>query len=184
MKIPHSREVARALRAVRAATKRALKGVNEAAAQRMTKGDYGAAEALAAKGREVMQFLKQSDELLRGWRTLSGRKAKAGVSDAESTPLWEFYQPILKIIVAAGGECTRSDIEAAIEKSADTFLKPGDRRLLFGGRERWRFMIQRAKKPLKAEGWIQDGPAKAWKITAAGKRAADHSLSPKQLVKE
>ena len=66
-----------------------------------------------------------------------------------STPLWEFYQPILKIIVAAGGECARNDIEAAIEKSAETFLKPGDRRLLFGGRERWRFMIQRAKKSLR-----------------------------------
>jgi hypothetical protein len=149
----------------------------------MTKGDYGAAEALAAKGREVTQFLKQSDELLRTWRTLSGSKAKAGVSDAESTPLWEFYQPILKIVVAAGGECARNDIEAAIEKSADTFLKAGDRRLLFGGRERWRFMVQRAKKPLKAEGWIQEGPGKGWKITAAGKRAADDSLLQKSLAK-
>ena len=68
MKIPHAQGVTRALRNVRTATKKTLKGLNEVAGQRMAKGDYSAAEALAAKGRELRPFLQQSDELLRTWR--------------------------------------------------------------------------------------------------------------------
>jgi hypothetical protein len=164
--------VTRALRNVRTATKKTLKGLNEVAGQRMAKGDYAAAEALAATGREIRQFLQQSDELLRTWRALSGRGAKSGTSKGETTPLWAYYQPILKAVVTSGGECTRDDIEAAFEKS-DGFLQPGDRRLMSGGRERWKVMIRRARKPLKTEGWIQEGAGNTWKITAAGRRAAE-----------
>ena len=81
MKVPHAQGVTRALRNVRTATKKTLKGLNEVAGQRMTKGDYVAAETLAAKGREIRQFMQQADELLRTWRGLSGRGAKtAGTS--------------------------------------------------------------------------------------------------------
>lgn len=178
MKIPHAQGVARAIRNVRTATKKTLKGLNEVAGQRMAKGNYAAAEALAAKGREIREFLQQSDDLLRTWRGLSGRGAKAArTSKGETTPLWAYYQPILKAIVTAGGVCVRDDIEAAFEKSSDGFLQPGDRLLMSGGRQRWKVMIRRARKPLRAEGWIQESPGKAWKITAAGRRAAEQPLS-------
>ena len=178
MKVPHAQGVSRAVRNVRTATKKTLKGLNEVAGQRMAKGDYVAAETLAAKGREIRQFMQQADELLRTWRGLSDRSAKiGGTSKAETTPLWGYYQPILKAIVAHGGECPRDDIETAFEKSSDGLLQPGDRRLMSGGRERWKVMIRRARKPLRAEGWIQDGAGKAWKITAAGRRTADQPLS-------
>jgi hypothetical protein len=125
LKVPHAQGVTRALRSVRTATKRTLKGLNEVAGQRMAKGDYVTAEALAAKGREIRQFVQQADELLRAWRGLSGRGAKtAGASKGETTPLWAYYQPILKAIVALGGECARDDIETAFQKSSDGFLQP------------------------------------------------------------
>ncbi len=178
MKIPHSQGVTRALRNVRTATKKTLKGLNEVAGQRMAKGDYAAAEALAAKGREIRQFVQQADELLRTWRGLSGRGAKAaGPSKGETTPLWAYYQPILKAIVALGGECARDDIETAFEKSADGFLQPGDCRHMSGGRERWKVMIRRARKPLKTEGWIAQTTGPMWKVTEAGRKAAERAAT-------
>jgi hypothetical protein len=140
------------------------------------KGDYVAAEALAAKGRAIRQFMQQADELLRTWRGLSGRGAKTvGTSKGGTTPLWAYYQPILKAIVAQGGECVRDEIETALEKSSDGFLQLGDRRLMSGGRERWKVMIRRTRKPLKAEGWIAQSSGPRWKISDAGRKAAEQA---------
>ena len=72
--------------------------------------------ALAGKGREIAQFQQQTDALLHAWRDVSGRGSKTGKAPkGEVTPLWGYYQPILKAIVAAGGECLRSDIESPSE---------------------------------------------------------------------
>lgn len=173
MKIPHAQGVARAIRNGRTATKRTLKGLNEVAGQRMSKGDYTAAAALAATGREIGQCLPESEQLVRRWRAVTGRGSKtSGTPGGGTTPLWAYYQPILKAIVSAGGECVRADIEAAFESSAEGLLQPSERRLTSGGRERWKVMIRRARKALKAEGRIQDGAGRAWKIRAAGRRAA------------
>lgn len=178
MKIPHAQGVARALRTVRTATKKALKSLNQVAAQRMAKGDYAGAEALAAKGREIGQFQQQADELLRAWREVSGRGPKGGKTPkGETTPLWGYYQPILRAIVKAGGECTRADIEAALERSSDGFLQPGDRGPMPSGRERWKVMIRRARKPLRGEGWLAGGPGTRWKITDAGRQAAERTIT-------
>ena len=133
---------------------------------------------LAAKGREIRQFQLQADELLRAWREVSGRGPKGGKAPkSETTPLWGYYQPILRAIAAAGGECARSDIEVAFEKFSDGLLQPGDRRVLAGGRERWQVMIRRARKPLKTEGWIAPGAGTTWKITEAGRQTADRASS-------
>jgi len=176
MKIPHGQGVARALRGVRVATKKALKGLNQAAAKRMGRGDYAGAEALVAKAREIGRFEQQTNELLQVWRQLSGRGPKGATPvKGEATPLWAYYQPILKAILRAGGDCTRTDIEEALERSSDSFLTPGDRGPMPSGRERWKAMIRRARKPLKAEGWIHDGPGSRWRITEAGRRAAERA---------
>ncbi len=178
MKIPHGQGVTHALRNVRAATKKALKGLNQVAAQRMAKGDYTSAEALAAKGREIGQFQQRMDESLQAWREVSGRGPKGGKApQGETTPLWGYYQPILRAIAGAGGECARSDIEATFEKFSDGLLQLGDRRLMSGGRERWKVMIRRARKSLRAEGWIAPGVGPTWKITEAGRRAAERVIT-------
>jgi hypothetical protein len=172
-KIPHAQGVTRAIRNVRVATKKALRSLNQTAGQKMARGDYSTAELHVAKGREVRQFQDSVDELLRAWRAINGRGAKAdrAIKD-DTTPLWDYYQPILRAIVAAGGACSRDQIEAACARS-DGFLRPGDRAPMSGGRLRWQVMIRRARKPLRVEGWIQDGVGKTWRITQAGRLAAE-----------
>ena len=79
--------------------------------------------------------------------------------------------------MAQGGECSRDDIEAAFQKSSDGFLRPGDRLLMSGGRERWKVMIRRARKPLESEGWISQTSGVTWKITEAGRKAAERAAT-------
>lgn len=73
----------------------------------------------------------------------------------------------------AGGECVRSDIESALE--ADGFLKTADRGPMPGGRERWKVMIRRARKPLRVEGWIEDGVSTKWRVTEEGRKTANRT---------
>ena len=55
-------------------------------------------------------------------------------------------------------------------------LQPGDRTGTGRGRERWQVMVRRARKPLITEGWIEAGTGKLWKITEAGRRAAEQPM--------
>lgn len=174
-RIPHAQSVTRAIRAVRIATKKALKGLNQTAARRMARGDYPTAEALAAQGREIRQFESEVDALRKRWRDVCG--AGAGLAkNGTTTLLWQYFQPILQALVQTGGACRRTDLEAHVERLVETSLLPGDRVMMARGRERWRVMVRRAHKPLVAEGWIEDKVGPTWRITEAGRRAADRPV--------
>lgn len=178
-RIPDARAVDRALRATRAAVKQALKGLNQAAAQQMARGDYSAAEALAQRGREIQQFQAQVDALHKCWRDLRGGGHQT--SDKKSgTALWSYYQPILRALAEAGGEARRRDLEPAVERLMSETLKPPDREPMARGLERWQVMIRRARKHMAAEGWIDDGAGPVWSITDTGRRAASKPLEPRQ----
>ena len=75
-RVPHAQGVDKALRSVRLAAEKALKGLNQAAGQQ-TKGDYTAAEALAAKGKEIRQFLAEVEAVRKRWREVRGAAAGA-----------------------------------------------------------------------------------------------------------
>jgi hypothetical protein len=165
-KIPHAQGVSRAIRSVRVAAKKALKGLNLAAGQRMAKGDYATAEALAAKGKELRQFQEEVESLRKRWREVSGGGGGAGKKT--TTPLWLYYQPILQALAQAGGECRRAELEPRVERVMGASLKAGDR---------WQVMIRRARKPLAAEGWIEPGTGKLWRITPSGRRTAEQPMS-------
>jgi hypothetical protein len=166
LKIPHAQGVSTAIRSVRVAGKKALKGLNLAAGQRMAKGDYATAEALAAKGKELRQFQEEIESLRKRWREVSGGGGGAGKKTV--TPLWLYYQPILQALAQAGGECRRAELELCVERAMGASLKTGDR---------WQVMIRRARKPLTAEGWIEPGTGKLWRITPSGRRAAEQPMS-------
>lgn len=176
-RIPDSRAVDKALRSARSAVKQALKGLNQAAAQRMGKGDYSAAEALAAKGREMQQFRAEVDALSNRWREL---RQWEGRSDSKKTvtPLWAYYQPVLKALVEAGGEARGVELEPSVERLMNGLLQPGDREPLGRATVRWQVMIRRARKHLIAEGWIESRSGGAWRITDAGHRAAAKPIGP------
>jgi hypothetical protein len=62
-------------------------------------------------------------------------------------------------------------------------FQPGDRDEARKGRERWRVMVRRAHKPLVAEGWIEKGSGPVWRITEAGRHAADRqAVGPRKVV--
>jgi hypothetical protein len=175
MKIPHAPGVVRAILSVRLATKNSLESINKAASQRMAKGDYLGAETLASKGKEIQQFQAEVDVLLNRWKEVRG-SGKEGTK-LSLTPLWMYYQPILQGLVEAGGDCNRTGLEDQVERLMVASLQTGDRMQTARGRERWRSMVQRARKPLVAEGWIDAKTGSSWRITAAGRRAAEKTIT-------
>ncbi len=174
-KFPSAGSVTRAILAVGQAAKQSRKAINSAAAKRMAKGDYAGAEALAAKAKALMLFDDEVAGLLKRWRALQGG-GKTG-SQGPTTPLWQFYQPVLQALVQVGGAARRQDLEPVVERLMATVLQPGDRELLLRGRERWREMVRRAHKPLVAEGWLDKKAGLTWRITDLGRRAAERGTT-------
>lgn len=173
-RVPHAHGVVKALRVVRAAADKSLKGLNHAASQRMAKGDYATAETLAAKGKEIRQFQAEADALRKRWRELCGGGGHAGKK--ATTALWLYYQPILQALLQAGGESRWTELEPHVERLMAPSLQPGDRAAASRGRQRWQVMLRRARKLLTAEGWIEDAGGKLWRVTEAGRKAADQPL--------
>ena len=136
-RIPHAREVRRALRELRASIKVAWKDVNSAAAKAITRGDYGAGEKLAALGRKVQEFLGSIEALSREWRMLT-RDQNDGADDAPSTRLaqWEYYQPVLQALVEVGGEARKADLEPIVERLLRARFQASDHEGMSSGRER------------------------------------------------
>jgi Mrr N-terminal domain len=151
-----------------------MKGLNQVASQRMGKGDYVTAQRLATKGTQVHEFLSEVDRLRTRWSEVCER---GEVSKKPITALWLYYQPILRALANLGGQGRRSDLEAQVERTMATSFQSGDRVPLAGGRERWRVMIQRARKPLLAERWIERGGGPTWRITDAGRKVAEKPLN-------
>lgn len=170
-RIPHTKEVTKAIRQVRDATQKSLRALNQAASQRMAKGDYATAEALAAKGKEIRIFFGDIDMLRNRWSEISG--AQNLQEKGTQTPLWMYYQPILQSIIQNGGESLRITIEEFVGKMMKGKFQAKDNETLSRGRERWRVMVRRARKHLVQEGWLEDTRGKMWIITETGRRAAE-----------
>src|SRR5439155_18851781 len=113
--------------------------------------------------------------LQKRWREMRGRRGRS--SKMSATSLWAYYQPILKALVQAGGECRRSDLEPRVERVLGSDLPPGDRLPVGRSGERWRVMVRRARKHLAAEGWIENGRGPVWRITETGRRAAEKPIA-------
>lgn len=136
----------------------------------MARGAYSEAEALIARGREIKQFDLDVEGVRKRWRELRGVGGAKGKKTR--TPQWVYYQPILRALINADGECRTPELESAVGELLASDLPAADREPAAGGRERWRVMIRRARRHLVSEGWIDDrkGP---WRITEAGRRAAE-----------
>jgi hypothetical protein len=103
--------------------------------------------------------------------------------DGMQHALWEYYQPILRTLIAIGEDANRSQIEEKFGELYRDWLKPGDEVLMSSGKPKWQVMIGRAKKPMQAEGFVEAPTAFIWSITDAGRKAAnrkDRSAESKQ----
>lgn len=56
-------------------------------------------------------------------------------------------------------------------------LKPGDLVTNARGVPRWKRMVARARKPMTAEGFLEDGKGPVWTITDAGRRTAKKGIA-------
>lgn len=170
-RIPRAREVDKAIKGAIAATKAVLKSLNALAGQVMAKGRYEDAEALVEKGRDIQAFQVDLASAARRWREIRSNRGQ-GRSKGRSSPLWAYYQPVLKALLELGGRGTREEIEPIVERLMSLDFQPGDKDVLPRGRQRWKVMIQRSRKHLVAEGWIAGARSKIWSITADGRKAA------------
>jgi len=183
--IPKRGEVHSAFKALLGRLGESIKQVNERAAKRMRRGDYDGAERWVQIGTNLGEFRKRVFELREGWGALclGARRKKhqaAKRGRGPSTPLWEFYQPILQAIVRAGGQAPRKEIEGAVFELIQTRLQPGDLEAS-GGRTRWQNSIRRARKQLIKEGWLSaDGSKDLWRVTEKGRAAATRQRPQEQ----
>lgn len=170
-RIPQAHGVRQALRALRKAVQVSLKELNKLAGQKMAKGEYDTAQQLAARGTQIREFQAQVDALQGRWREF-GDKDKS--LQQATTALWMYYVPILQSLIKLGGAARRAEIEAEVERTVGPTFQPGDRAGTARGRERWRLMIRKARRSLVSEGWIEGGVGPMWKITDAGRKAAEN----------
>lgn len=173
-RVPQSAGVVKALRGVRTAAQKSLKGLNQLASQKMARGDYGAAEALAARGKEIRQFQLEVDALRKRWREVCGPGSTT--KKKPRTPLWGFYQPILQALVQLGGAGTRAEVETQVERVMSSSLQAGDLEVRPNGVPRWRLSVRFSRKPLVQEGWIVARNARRWEVTDAGRKAAEKGV--------
>ena len=182
--VPKRGEVHSAFKTLLKRLSGSVKRINEHAASRMRRGDYTGAEAWVQLGTALGEFRSRTLDLQGEWKGLcrdagGKRHRQTRKKRGPTTPLWEYYQPILRAIVQAGGEARRSDIEPVVFKVMEARLQPGDVELSGGRRPRWQNSIPRARKQLIREGWLSSGGSKGlWRVTEKGRIAAARQRSP------
>ena len=176
-RVPRVREVNQAILAVSREVKRAVKELNQQAAKLLARGDYEGAQAMVETGRRLHDFQNKVRSLQEEWRELRSAAHGGGEAHEEHTPLWQFYQPILQSLVALGGEAKRRDLEDRVGETLEGHLKPGDSVTNARGVPRWKRMVARARKPMTAEGFLEDGKGPVWRITDAGRRTAKKGIT-------
>ena len=170
-RIPRSAQVSKSIRRLAGSIMESWRGINREAAKATAKGNYAAAEELVGRGRRVKEFLGSVEALKAAWRVLEKERPSApGKTTASRLPQWEYYQPVLQALVELGGEARKGQIEGAVERLLSSRLQAGDRDLLSGGRARWQVMVHRARRHMRAEGWIEDSGGPVWRITGEGRR--------------
>lgn len=179
--IPRSRQVEQALKQVVKAIENSLTNLNQQAGRLMAKGKYDEATELADHGRSIQAFIGEIEGLQGRWRDLgkSGTTNKRMKRKGETTPLWSYYQPILQALESLGGVARCGDLGPVVEQLMAADLHAGDREVMANNRMRWQVMINRARKHIREEGWIEKDGSN-WRITAAGRRAAKADAARKK----
>jgi hypothetical protein len=143
-----------------------LKEINQQAGKQLAKGNYVSAEGLIEVARAVDGFEKELDGFITRWKNLRG----ASSQKAERTPLWEYYQPILRALEELDGSAVTAELLPEVERELDGRFRAGDHELMAKGQPRWQVMVRRAKRQMTKEGFIESN-ANRWIITPAGRRS-------------
>jgi hypothetical protein len=138
----------------------------------MKRGRYSDAEMMVAKGRELQAFQNEVSTVSDRWKEIQNLQAGQSDQAGAATPLWGFYQPVLRALHELGGKASRNELEPVVERIMRASFLPGDTTPTAGGKQRWQAMIQRARKHLVEEGWIENGGGSLWGLTGEGQRIA------------
>ena len=170
-RIPGGREVERSLKNTLNEVRSAIKQINEYAGKMLAKGDYGGAEELIPKAREVEAFEGEVEAVYKRWRKIQGGSDEADGVKEKSIPLWKYYVPTLRSLMELGGSARREAIENQAgplvrELSVENDLNSE------GAPPKWRTMVKRALRAMEKEGFVQRDK-KDWRITPSGRKAAE-----------
>ena len=182
-KLPYAKAVAKSIQVVRETIQLSLNSINQAASRRLSMGDYTGADRIVSKAKVLVEFHHEVEALLKRWREVMNGIEGSGPGNPV-TPLWQYYQPILHSVVQLGGACQRADLEEEVRKLMLAFFQAGDQVEMAKGRQRWQVMIQRSRKALVAEGWLESGSGLWWRITEAGRRAVQKPFDKDSLSRK
>lgn len=173
MRLPRSPQVRKAFKVLTREIGLSLKEINHRAAKMMQRGNYAGAQEVMSEAQNLQSYLaevKSLQQRLGRRRSDSTGGTKTARNDQHA--LWEYYQPILKALISLGGEAKRPAIEEMFCELADGWLLAGDKQSMARGQPRWKVMIGRARRSLKAEGFVEDVDLLRWRITAQGRKIA------------
>lgn len=170
--VPRRSQIRRSLKATVRELKQCLKEVNQRAAKLMARGDYVRAQAIMEQAKQVSQFVAELRGFQQRLAELGRGPAASASTRPETHPQWEYYRPILTCLAHINGDASRERVEQEFAERFDAWLLPGDRALTARGEPHWRAMIRRSKKHLVSEALIEAPNHLRWRITAAGRKAA------------
>ena len=104
----------------------------------------------------------------RGSRTGPRRRGRKGerARKGERTPTEEFYEPLLRVLAAAGGQLPPVDAINEVGRHMAERLNEVDRARLPSGEVRWRNTVRWARQRLEEQGKLDPkAPYGVWKIT-------------------
>lgn len=173
MNLPRGPQIRKSFKALIREIDLSLKEINRRAAKMMQRGNYAGAQQVMSQAQSLQAYLTEVNALQKRLRTIRGGSGdRAKTAKNQQHALWEYYQPILKALIAIGGEATRPQIEARFGELFQDWLQPGDEAMMARGRPRWKVMIGRAKKPMLAEGFVEAPNVMKWRVTGNGRKAA------------
>ncbi len=137
------------------------------------------AEQVAAFRDKVVSLRKEWETLTGEWGdtareeiTLTEQSNLSGLLQGKRTHEENFYQPILQVLVEAGGSARPRDVLVKLETMMKGVLKPVDYDHLRSGEIRWRKAAHFARNSMaNKKGLLKsNSPQGVWEITDAGRK--------------
>ena len=140
-------------------------------------GNYEGSQALVDLGRAVREFRNQLAELTQKWRSLRTTEEDQPGEKLEPTPAWKLYSPVLRTLIGNGGTMQWKAVEEGLRSGSIFQPLPGDL-ITRRGKPCWISSARKARNGLVKEGFIEKRGSLEWKITAAGRKAAETEIRP------
>jgi restriction system protein len=157
----------------------ALKNTRQQAAAATHDGDYDDAQAQLDAARQIEKCIAEIRAIQREWNSLGRKsrqkrtKAGARLPRGERTPEEAYRLPILRALVALGGEARMSQVLEKVCAEMKPRLKPVDLKPVPSSADtpRWRNTAQWERQDMVDEGLLRrDSPRGVWAITETGRK--------------